>query len=131
MTESTDSNYYSNETATFGDRVAAARDAQGMTQKALARRLGTSLKTIEKWEDDISEPRANKLQMLAGILNVSISWLLTGEGQGVEPEDVETNAEISQLLAEIRILRTDMLRSAERMGRLEKRLKATVVEPAE
>lgn len=130
MTESEETNYYSNETATFGDRLAAAREAQGMTQKALARRLGTSLKTVEKWEQDISEPRANKLQMLAGLLNVSISWLLTGEGQGVEPEVAETDAEISQLLAEMRILRTEMMRSAERMGRLEKRLKSAVVESA-
>ena len=35
-------------------------------------------------ENDLTEPRANKLQMLAGVLNVSIMWLLTGEGQGLD-----------------------------------------------
>ena len=86
MNDSTEINWYSNETATFGDRVAAAREAQSMTQKALAKRLGVGLKTIESWENDLSEPRANKLQMLSGVVNVSIPWLLTGDGSGVEPD---------------------------------------------
>lgn len=131
MTDSTEMNYYSNETATFGDRVAAARDAQGLSQKALAKRLGIALKTIEKWEDDLSEPRANKLQMLAGVLNVSMPWLLTGEGQGVDPTETESAQELHDVLAEVRGLRTELLRSAERLGRLEKRIRSVGLEPAE
>ena len=75
-----DSGWYSNEAATFGDRVAAGREAIGLTQEALAKRLGIKLKTVQNWENDLSEPRANKLQMLSGILNVSLPWLLMGEG---------------------------------------------------
>ena len=116
--------WYSNEAATFGDRLAAARDACGMEQKNLAQKLGVGLRTIEKWENDLTEPRANKLQMLSGILNVSIRWLLTGEGEGVEPMiDLKTAPELHDLLSEMRTLRSEMLRSAERMGVLEKRLK--------
>ena len=76
------SDWYGPETATFGDRVAGAREAAGMTQSQLARLLGVKKSTLIGWEDDISEPRANKLQMMAGLLNVSIMWLLTGEGDG-------------------------------------------------
>ena len=72
MSDSDEINWYSNEAATFGDRVAAARDARQMTQKQLAKRLGVGLKTVEGWENDVSEPRANKLQTLSGVLNVSI-----------------------------------------------------------
>ena len=78
MSEAAEKNWYSNDAATFGDRVAAARESRQMTQKALAKRLGVGLKTIEGWENDLSEPRANKLQMLSGVLDVSIPWLLTG-----------------------------------------------------
>lgn len=125
-------NWYSNESATFGDRIAAAREARQMTQKSLAKRLGVGLKTVEGWENDLSEPRANKLQMLSGVLNVSIPWLLTGEGDGVEaePEDVSAR-DISDLLAELRVLRTDMLRSAERLAVVEKRLKNALTRAAE
>ena len=83
MTEDAEIDWYSNDIATFGDRVAAGREALGLSQKQLARKLGVAAKTVDSWEHDISEPRANKLQMLAGILNVSMPWLLTGEGDGV------------------------------------------------
>lgn len=71
---------YSENTATFGDRLAHAREAAGFDQKKLAKSLGIKTKTIRNWEDDLSEPRANRLSMLSGLLNVSLAWLLTGEG---------------------------------------------------
>lgn len=117
--------WFSEESATFGDRVAGAREAVGLRQEELARRLGVKLKTIQGWENDLSEPRANKLQMLAGVLNVSIMWLLTGEGQGLEDPADETGVDqdISALLAEIRQVKIQLGRSAEQLGRLEKRLR--------
>lgn len=127
MSDSDDINWYSNDAATFGDRVAAAREAAHMSQKDLARRLGVAFKTVEGWENDISEPRSNKLQTLSGILNVSMSWLLTGEGDGIATDmDVTAFPDVPELLSEMRVLRTDMLRCAERLGVLEKRLKTAV-----
>ena len=86
MDDFADDDWYSDDAATFGDRLAAAREAKGMNQKAFARRLGVAPETVEGWENDMREPRANKLQMMSGILDVSMSWLLTGEGRGVDPE---------------------------------------------
>ena len=71
MNDTTD--WYGPDAATFGDRIAAAREAAGMGQEKLARRLGVKLKTLHGWENDLAEPRANKLQMLAGLLNVLLS----------------------------------------------------------
>ena len=83
-----DQGWFSEDAATFGDRLAGARDAAGLDQKGLAEKLGVKLVTIAGWENDLKEPRANRLQMLSGILGVSLSWLLTGEGDGPEaPED--------------------------------------------
>ena len=126
MTEADQSNWYSNDSATFGDRIAAARDASQMSQKELAKRLGIALKTLEGWENDLAEPRANKLQTLSGLLNVSIPWLLTGEGEGLDAGDPDTGAEVAELLRELRVLRTQVTRTAEQMGVLEKRLKAAL-----
>lgn len=131
MSDATEMNWYSNESATFGDRIAAAREARQMSQKSLAKRLGVALKTIEGWENDLSEPRANKLQTLSGVLNVSIPWLLTGEGAGVEQGNGDTDLpDISDLLEELRVLRTDMQRSAERLAVIEKRLKGALAQAA-
>jgi transcriptional regulator with XRE-family HTH domain len=117
-----DLNWYTDEIATFGDRVAAARDARDLTVKALAHRLGVATKTVDGWENDVSEPRANKLQMLSGVLDVSIPWLLTGDGPGVQPDPAEA-AEVGDVLLEIRTLRAEMMNTAERLARLEKRIR--------
>ncbi|MDA8587048.1 helix-turn-helix domain-containing protein [Rhodobacteraceae bacterium] len=130
MDDISDRDWYAADTATFGDRLAAAREAQGATQKTLARRMGIALKTLEGWENDLREPRANKLQMLSGILDVSMSWLLTGKGQGVQPETNPELPEVTELLREMRQIRTEMQQSAERLGVLEKRLKKVIMQPS-
>ena len=130
MTENSNRNWFAEDAATFGDRLSAAREARDMSQSALARRLGVATKTLEGWENDLREPRANKLQMLSGVLDVSLTWLLTGEGQGVDPDQEGASPELGELLDEMRSLRGEMQRSAEKLGRLEKRLKKAAAEAA-
>lgn len=117
--------YFSDDAATFGDRLAAARESLGLTQSQLASRLGVRLGTVQNWESDRSEPRANKLQMLAGLLNVSIVWLLTGQGDGgVEADAAALDAEETSILAEMREIRLGLARLMERTARLEKRFRS-------
>ncbi len=118
-------NWYSEDAATFGDRLVGAREAMGMSQADLARRLGVKLKTVGAWEQDLSEPRANKLQMLAGVLNVSIMWLLNGEGDGIDGPDNEAAlpADVANLLSDIRQVKLEVSALGGRLGRLEKRLR--------
>jgi len=125
-----DQGWFSEDAATFGDRLAGARDAAGLDQKGLAAKLGVKTVTISGWENDLKEPRANRLQMLSGILGVSLSWLLTGDGDGPEaPEDaVVLSSDLVDLLAEMRALRTQIAQSGERLGRLEKRLRTALKE---
>ena len=116
--DSTDSaDWYSQDAATFGDRVAAARDAAGLSQKELARRLGVRLSTVRGWEDDRSEPRANRLSMMAGLLNVSMMWLMPPPDEDVMPRDMRL------LLADLRTLRADLVAKAEKVARMEKSLR--------
>lgn len=81
------SGYFDDASATLGDRIAAARGSTGLTQSGLAARLGVSAKVVSGWENDRSEPRANRLAMLSGMLGVSVAWLLTGMGDGVPEPD--------------------------------------------
>jgi transcriptional regulator with XRE-family HTH domain len=118
--------WFGPEAATFGDRLAAARESADMTQAQLAKRLGVKKSTLAGWEQDLSEPRANKLSMAAGMLNVSIVWLLTGEGEGIDsPEDEtgDTPVDLTYALRELREIRADMRAVQERAARLEKRLR--------
>ncbi len=80
---------------TLGGRLSRARDAAGLTAAQLARRLGVKSSTIQAWESDRSQPRANRLPTLAGMLGVSLSWLL--HGIGAAPRD-EGGSELAQSL---------------------------------
>ena len=116
--------WYSEETATFGDRLAAARDAAGLSRKELAQRVGIKSSTLRSWEDDLSEPRANRLSMVAGLLGVSISWLLTGEGEGVSaPDDTAADGDLASLLVDLRTVRAQIAGANDRLARIEKRLR--------
>lgn len=116
--------YFSNDNATFGDRVAAARESLGLTQTEFAKKLGVKLKTVRGWEDDVDEPRANRLSMMAGMLNVSMRWLLTGEGEGLgAPEgEVELSGDVKDLLLDLRRTKAEFSRLTDHLGLLEKRL---------
>ena len=126
MSDSTGSDWYGPESATFGDRLAGAREAAGMTQADLAAKLGVRLETLESWEDDASDPRATRLWKLAGLLGVSLMWLLTGEGEGLDgPPDTQTDpGSEREAVHEIRAIRTVLEELDARLGQLERRIVA-------
>jgi transcriptional regulator with XRE-family HTH domain len=116
---------YTDVTATFGDRLSLARETSGLGQAQLAHRIGVKLQTLRSWEEDRSEPRANRLQMLAGMLNVSMVWLMSGQGHAPAARPAAANVD-ANLLAELRSLRVDQAQIVERMVRLEQRLLTTI-----
>ena len=118
-------NWYGEDVATFGDRLEAARRNANLSQRELAKHIGIKNSTLRNWEDDVTEPRANKLNTLAGMLNVSLMWLINGEGDGLEAldENSVSDANLDAALIEIRELRVQMMHSANRLAKLEKRLR--------
>ncbi len=111
--------WYADDKATLGDRITAAREAAGLTQEALAKRLGVKQRTILEWEDDMSEPRANRVSMLAGVLNVSLRWLLTGIGEDL----VMPYPQGEVTLEEVAAVRAKLADSLELLSNMEARLR--------
>lgn len=114
--------WYVPEVATFGDRLTAAREQAGLSQADLARKLGVKKVTLVSWEDDLNEPRANRLQMVSGLLGVSLKWLLTGEGDDVDVEESTASAD-QAILSEIREIHAQLQNTTKRLAVLEKRLR--------
>ena len=88
------------EDTTLGGRISMAREATGFSVADVVKRLGVRANTYEAWEADRSEPRANKLVALAGILNVSPPYLLSGLGQQ-PPQSALPERQITQLKAHV------------------------------
>ncbi|MGR3636996.1 MAG: helix-turn-helix domain-containing protein [Shimia sp.] len=118
--------WFAEEVATFGDRLAAAREAAGLKQAEFSKRLGVKKSTIAAWEEDLSEPRANRLSMMAGVLNVSVGWLLTGEGDGVEflaDGEEYADADLVAIVQQLRDVRARIKNDLDRLAKLEKALR--------
>lgn len=59
----------------FGDRLAGLRRSTGMTQDALASRLGVSAQAVSKWERVVCCPDISLLPALADTFGISIDLL--------------------------------------------------------
>ncbi len=66
----------------FAQQLRSLREAQGLTVRALAERVGVSKVTIWKWEKGESEPRARLLAPLARALDVNPARLTAGAVPG-------------------------------------------------
>ena len=103
---------------TIGGRITRARNAMNLSTAQLARRLGIRTATLHHWESDRAEPRANRLMMLAGVLAVSPTWLLTGQGAPPGGDDTQ----VRLLKSELTRLRDDAASLVERLERTLERL---------
>lgn len=77
------------------DRIKALREAQGITQANLARKIGITRSSINAWELGISVPSTQYIVELASIFGVSTDYLLcvnesaTISISGLTEEDVQ------------------------------------------
>lgn len=91
---------------TVGGRISRARNARGLSVKDVAWRLGVRMATVNAWERDRSEPAAHRLTNLAGLLNVSLSWILYGVGSA--PNDSGPDREAASIqIDRLRALHTE------------------------
>lgn len=86
------------------ERIRSARAAADLGVDELAAQLGVQVGTIEEWESGRSMPSGHRLSRLAGLLGVSLSWLVVGHG--VEP--IERDQAISELRNAIASTRTQL-----------------------
>lgn len=100
---------------TLGGRISLAREAARLTMAQAARRLGVQTSSWNAWECDRANPRSNRLAMMAGLLGVSPSWLLTGVGAG--PVERSSN-EVTELLRELRAASAEAVSSQQRVEAL-------------
>jgi transcriptional regulator with XRE-family HTH domain len=93
---------------TVGGRISRAREASGLTVKELAWRLGVKIATVNAWESDRSHPSSHRLANLAGLLQVSLSWIVHGVGIGPSDDFAdETSNEMTTQFDQLRLLHVE------------------------
>ncbi len=71
--------------AAFGARLKELRKQREWTQKELASKLGVRFSHLNKYEGGWHIPPADKLVQMAETLDVTIDYLLTGDGAEEKP----------------------------------------------
>ena len=61
---------------TFGEKLQKLRAGAGMSQDALAERLGVSRQAVSRWERDETMPEVDKVIQLADLFGVTTDYLL-------------------------------------------------------
>lgn len=63
------------------ERIRSAREARGITQKAIADHFGIKPVSVTQWESGKSKPETDKFPELAKLLGVRLEWLINNEGE--------------------------------------------------
>ena len=98
----------------IGKYIAACRKEQGMTQAALAEKLGISDRAVSKWETGRSMPDSGIMLELCGLLGINVNELLSGERIMTEAYDKRAEENLLTMQREIeeknrQLLQTEFL----------------------
>lgn len=84
----------------IGQFLAQLRKEQGLTQEQLAQELGTSNKTISRWETGTYLPPVEMLQLLSERYGMTINELLQGQRIAPEEQLAAANETIARVIRE-------------------------------
>lgn len=77
---------------TLGEKIVYYRDKRGLTQKALAERMGITPTRLNYWEKDKREPDVKMLNLLCKTLEIDPKALLSDEETEKTPAPSEDRA---------------------------------------
>ena len=81
------------EMESIAERIRKIRKAVGLTQEEFARRLGKTLKTIQRWESGRYNVPDSALRLIAREFGANYEWLKTGQGSMFEPAPIPATEE--------------------------------------
>jgi transcriptional regulator with XRE-family HTH domain len=105
---------------TIGGRISRAREAAGLSVEQIAWQLGVKIATVNTWESDRALPGSMRLNRLAGMIGVSISWIL--HGVGTAPAEHGGQQSIDNVTAQLEKLKLLHLETGQLIGQIEKDL---------
>ena len=95
----------------IGKFIASCRKQQGMTQAALAEKLGISDRAVSKWETGRSMPDSGIMLELCDLLKINVNELLSGEKIMAESYDKRAEENLLAMKRQIEEKNRQMLRT--------------------
>ena len=95
----------------IGKFIASCRKEQGLTQSALAEKLGISDRAVSKWETGRSMPDSGIMLELCGFLKINVNELLSGEKIMAESYDKRAEENLLSMKREIEEKNRQMLKT--------------------
>ena len=90
---------------TLGTKIYEKRKEKGLTQEALAEKLGVSPQAVSKWENDASCPDIALLPKLAKLFEISVDELLSEENESIAyVATAETRKSIDDMVLRINVV---------------------------
>lgn len=77
--------------SSLGNSLFAARKKSGLSQEAVAEKLGVSRQTISKWETDETLPDIRQAKRLSGLYRLTLDELITFDADARELEETVRN----------------------------------------
>ena len=90
------------ERAKLKDRLVEAMDRRGCRAVDLVEKTGIPKVTISYYMNGKTEPRADKLGMIAKVLDVSEAWLLGYDVEMQRTQEQKKNDQLAQLIVRLR-----------------------------
>lgn len=95
------------DTQAIGTRIKAAREREGLTQAALAARIGVTRSAVAQWETGRAGQVGGNLAQIAAVLGVGVEHLLLGAAPGAVLRELGVGeAMAGDELALLRLYRT-------------------------
>ena len=81
---------------TFAEKLKSARKAAGMSQEALAEKLGVSRQAVTKWETDRGIPDIENMIVISNLFGITVDEFLSQEVElnGIKSELVVSRGEV-------------------------------------
>ncbi|MDJ1088020.1 helix-turn-helix domain-containing protein [Macrococcoides caseolyticum] len=73
---------------TISKQIIKLRNKQGWTQQQLAEKIGVSKQSVSNWETGEKLPRMGKIEEMANIFNVTVSYIVDGKSDN-EKENID------------------------------------------
>lgn len=85
--------------AEVGHRIRIHRNARGMSQSALAAKLGLTFQQVQKYEKGVNRVGAGRLTRIAGILAIPVTALLGGDAERPKTQSSSADSNVLACLS--------------------------------